>query len=147
MPWWWWVIDVIGLVVIGTVLVLLALAVRRRVLTRRGAFDMSVNRRTDAGAAGWMLGVAVYGADTLDWYRTFSFRLRPRYRFVRGEMQVEGRRLPQGSEAHAVYAGHVVVQATHADQVRQLSVSADALTGLLAWLESSPPGRSVNRVV
>lgn len=148
MPWWWWAIDVLALVVVLTLATLVALAMRRRVLTRRGGtFDMSINRRSGATAAGWTLGVAVYGADTLDWYRTFSARLSPRYRFVRGEVHVEGRRAPQGAEAHAVHAGHVVVSTSNATDVKQLSMSPEALTGLLAWLESSPPGRSVNTVL
>lgn len=148
MPWWWWVIDVLALVVVLTLVALVLLAVRRRYLTRRGGtFDMSINRRTGETASGWMLGVAVYRADTLDWYRTFSVRLRPSYRFVRGEVHVEGRRRPRGAEAHAVHAGHVVVATSNATDVQQFSMSPDALTGLLAWLESSPPGRSVNTVL
>ncbi|MGJ9414196.1 DUF2550 domain-containing protein [Aeromicrobium sp. CF4.19] len=148
MPWWWWVIDVLALVVVLTLVVLVALAVRRRYLTRHGGtFDLSINRRSTVGSSGWTLGVAVYGADTLNWYRTFSVRLRPSYRFVRGEVHVEGRRRPVGAEAHAVHAGHVIVTTTSATDVRQMAMGPDALTGLLAWLESSPPGRSVNTVV
>lgn len=148
MPWWWWAIDVVGIIVALTLAVLVGLAVRRRYLTRgAGTFDLSVNRRSEPSPKGWTLGVAVYRADTLDWYRTFSVRLRPTYRFVRGEVHVEGRRRPQGAEAHAVHAGHVVVSTTNATDVRQLSMTPEALTGLLAWLESSPPGQSVSTVV
>ena len=148
MPWWWWVLDVAGVLVVLSVLSLLGLAVRRRYLTRRGStFDMSINRRTGSSASGWTLGVAVYRADTLDWYRTFSVRLRPSYRFVRGEVHVEGRRRPEGAEAHAVHSGHLIVSTSNATDVQQFSMSPDSLTGLLAWLESSPPGRSVNTVL
>jgi hypothetical protein len=148
VPWWWWVIDVLGLVVLLTVSGLVGLAVRRRLITRRGGtFDMSINRRAGEAPVGWTLGVAVYGPDTLDWYRTFSVRLRPRYRFVRGEVQVEGRRRPTGAEAHAVHAGHLIVTTSNATEVCQFAMSPSALTGLLAWLESSPPGRSISTVV
>ena len=148
MPLWLWLLDSLGVIVALTLVLLLSLVVRRRFLARRGgAFDLSINKRAEASAKGWTLGVAVYRGNTLEWYRTFSFRLRPRYRFTRGEVDVDGRRRPEGSEVHAVHAGHVIVAARSDSPVRQMAMSPDALTGLLAWLESSPPGQSVNRVV
>lgn len=148
MPWWLWLVDSLAFVVIVTMLGLLSLVVRRRYLARgTAAFDLSVNRRAEHGPQGWTLGLAVYRGEVVEWYRTFSVSLRPRYRFVRGEIVVEGRRRPDGAEAHAVHAGHLVVTTQNPDGVEQLALSPDSLTALLAWLEASPPGRGINRVL
>jgi hypothetical protein len=148
VPLWWWLVDSLALIVGLVVLLVLGLLVRRRLLARDGGtFEMSVNRSPEAQVKGWMLGLAVYRDTELEWFRTFSFSMRPRYRFTRGDVLIEGRRAPQGAEAHAVHAGHLIVATENASGVRQFAMSANALTGLLAWLESSPPGQRVNNVL
>jgi hypothetical protein len=141
-------VDLVLAAIALSVLLLAVLVLRRRYLARSlGAFDLSINRRTEAAAQGWTLGLAVYRGSTLEWYRTFSLRLRPAYRFARDTMTVDGRREPRGAEVHAVHDGHVVVSTSNDTPVQQLALTPAALTGLLAWLEASPPGRSVNTVV
>jgi hypothetical protein len=148
VPIWLWLVDSLALVVVVAALVVVGFVVRRRLLARGGStFDLSINHRTDATAKGWTLGVGAYRANRLEWYRTFSFSPRPRHRFVRGEIAIEGRRQPLGPEVHAVHLGHVIVTVHHRSGVRQMAMSASALTGLLAWLESSPPGQNVNTVL
>lgn len=148
MPLWLWAVDLVLVAIALSAVLLAVLVVRRRYLARSlGAFDLSVNKRAEASAQGWTLGLGVYRGSTLEWYRTFSLRLRPAYRFSRDEMVVDGRRDPVGAEVHAVHDGHVVVAARTPTPVRQLALTPAALTGLLAWLEASPPGRSVNTVV
>lgn len=148
MPLWLWAVDLVLAAIALSVLVLAVLVLRRRYLARRlGAFDLSINKRDAASAQGWTLGLAVYRGSTLEWYRTFSLRMRPAYRFTRDAMLVDGRRDPVGGEVHAIHDGHVVVATDNGTAVRQLALTPAALTGLLAWLEASPPGRSVNTVV
>lgn len=148
MPWWLWVVDLVVAVIALTALLLAALVFRRRYLARTlGTFDLSINKRAEASAHGWTLGVAVYDGGTLEWYRTFSFRMRPSYHFERAHMYVEGRREPVGGEVHAIHDGHVVVATRNQTAVRQLALTPSALTGLLAWLEASPPGHSVSTVL
>jgi hypothetical protein len=148
MPVWLWIVDSLVILVGLGVLLLLGLGARRRVLARSGGtFEMSVNRHAEAGAKGWVTGLAVYRDTELEWYRTFSLSLRPRYRFPRGEVRVDGRREPVGQEVHVLQPGHLVVGTQNASGVRQFAMSANALTGLLSWLESSPPGQRVNNVV
>lgn len=148
MPVAWWVIDSLLLVVALAVLLMVGLLVRRRILTRSGgAFDMSVTCGTEAQVKGWMHGLAVYGDTELAWFRTFSLSWRPRYRFTRGDVHVEGRREPIGREVYALHPGHLVVATENASGVKQFAMSPHALTGLLSWLESSPPGRRVNNVL
>ena len=148
MPLWLWLVDSVALVVVLAALVVLALVVRRRLFARRGGtFDVSVNRGAEIGPKGWTLGVGAYRSNTLEWYRTFSFAWWPRHRFVRGEIAIDGRRDPVGPEVFALHADHVIVAVRHASGVHQMAMSPSALTGLLAWLESSPPGHSVNNVL
>ena len=148
MPIWLWLVDSLALIVVLAAIVVVSLVARRRLFARSGAtFDVSINHRTDASPKGWTLGVGAYRSNTLEWYRTFSFAWWPRYRFVRGEISVDGRREPVGPEVYALHSGHVIVTVRHRSGVRQMAMSPSALNGLLAWLESSPPGQSVNNVL
>jgi len=146
---WWWLVDALVVLVGVLALIVVCLLVRRRLLARlgRGTFDMSTNRRDGTAPKGWALGVAVYRSTRLEWYRTFSLSWRPRYRFTRSTLVIDGRRDPVGAEVYAVHAGHVIVPCDSPAGVRQLALHPRALTGLLAWLESSPPGQSVNNVL
>ncbi|MGH3459221.1 DUF2550 domain-containing protein [Aeromicrobium sp.] len=148
MPIWLWLVDSLALIVVLAALLVLALVVRRRLVARRGGtFDLSINRRDEATSKGWTLGVGAFRGNTLEWYRTFSFAWWPRYRFVRGDIAIDGRRDPLGPEVYSVHTGHVIVTVRHPSGVRQMAMSPSALTGLLAWLHSSPPGHSVNNVL
>ncbi|WP_370618601.1 DUF2550 domain-containing protein [Mumia sp. Pv 4-285] len=154
MPIWLWVLDSLGVLLLLAVLAVLGLGGRRRYLARGGStFDLSVNRRVDppreeGDPRGWTLGVGRYNASHLEWFRTFSFSPRPVLRFERGHVEVERRRKPVGSETYALHAGNTIVECSLDDGARiQLALSPQALTGLLAWLESSPPGREVNNVI
>ncbi|MBM9462936.1 DUF2550 domain-containing protein [Aeromicrobium sp. YIM 150415] len=148
MPLWLWLVDSLALLVALSAFLLVALVVRRRWLTRRGgAFEMSVNRHPEASARGWMLGIAVYRSTEIEWFRGFSLSPRPKYRLPRGAVQIDGRRPPQGAEAYALHDSHVIVDAQSPTPIRQLALSPSSLTGLLAWLESSPPGQGVNNVL
>jgi hypothetical protein len=148
VPLWLWLVDSLALIVVLAALVVLVLVIRRRLLARRGStFDLSINRRDEVGAKGWTLGVAAFRSNTLEWYRTFSFAWWPRHRFVRGDITIGARREPVGPETYAVHTGHVIVAVHHRSGVRQMAMTPSALTGLLAWLEASPPGHSVNNVL
>jgi hypothetical protein len=148
MPLWMWFVDSLVFFLGAALALVIGLMVRRRVLARSGGtFDMSINRHTDATSKGWTLGLAVYRDTELEWYRTFSLSLRPRYRFTRGDVRIDGRREPVGNEVYAIHSGHLIVGTENASGVRQFAMSANALTGLLSWLESSPPGQRVNNVL
>jgi hypothetical protein len=134
-------------VIFAALLMTLLVGRRRMMARRRGTFDVSVSRRSGPDPNGWVIGVGAYGADSLDWYRTFSFAWWPRHRFFRGDLEVFDRREPEGTESFALDDGDVIVRIKHLSGVQQLAMSPSALTGLLAWLESSPPGRGVNNVV
>lgn len=148
MPLWLLGVEAVALVILLAATLLALLVVRRRTIGgRRRTFDLSISRNPEAAASGWVLGLGSYRGETLNWYRTFSLAWWPRYAFRRGDLEILGRREPSGTEVYALDAGDVVVEVRHGSGVRQLAMSASALTGLLAWLESSPPGRDVNNVL
>lgn len=148
MPVWLWFVDSLAFLVVSVLVVVLLLTLRRRSIARSsGSFDLSINKHAEASASGWTLGMARYSENHLEWFRTFSFSWRPRYRFERGHIVIKGRREPEGREVFAVHSGHVIVECHTEVGVRQIAIGPSALTGLLAWLEASPPGQSVHNVV
>lgn len=148
MPVWLWFVDSLAFLVVSLLVVVLLLTLRRRSIARSsGSFDLSINKHSEASASGWTLGMARYSENHLEWFRTFSFSWRPRYRFERGHIVIKDRREPVGREAFAVHTGHVIVECHTEVGVRQIAIGPSALTGLLAWLEASPPGQSVHNVV
>ncbi|MGH3357560.1 MAG: DUF2550 domain-containing protein [Nocardioidaceae bacterium] len=143
--------DVIGLLAVVAVLVAVALIVRRRLLARGGGtFELSINRRPVSGATsgrGWTLGIGRYTGERLEWFRVFSLGVRPSLVLERGHVEVSGRRDPEGPEVFALYAGNVVAECRADGRMMQLGLSPESLTGLLAWLESGPPGRGSGKVI
>lgn len=131
------------LAALGLTLLLVVLAaafvLRRQGLARRRAsFDCSL-RLPDGH---WSLGVARYGYDRLEWFRVFSFSLRPKATWRRGDLTVVDRRPTQGSEVTAVVPQAVVVHCRHRGDDLDLAMTEDAYTGLASWLESAPPGQT-----
>ena len=148
MPIWLWLVYSLVLIVVLGLITIGALIFRRRWISRMGAtFELCINHGLEHTARGWMLGVAVYGDTEINWYRTFSLSLKPRHRFIRGEVLIEGRREPEGAEDYALHRDSIIVQSANSEGVQQLALSRNSLTGLLAWLEAAPPGRGVNQVV
>lgn len=147
MPWLAAIVDSFGTVIALVAFAFASLFVRRRWLSRGGGtFECSVRFAAPGrsgpatSSRGWMIGLARYAGDQLEWFRTFSFSPRPRHVFGRS-MHVLGRRTPHGAEAFSLYAGHVVTDVALEDDGRvELAMSEGALTGFLAWTEAAPPG-------
>lgn len=136
------VLDVLAVVVVLALLAVAAFAVRRRLLTRGGgSFDCSLRLQAADHGKGWVLGVARYAGDSLEWYRVFSYSMRPRHVIFRHSLHVLERRDPMGVEAFALLAGSVVVRCRDAERSLELAMHREGLTGFLAWVEASPPGR------
>ena len=136
-------IEVIALLLVLAASALFFLALRRWVLLRRGAIDLSVRGRDGARGRGWVLGVARYTADDLHWFRVFSFLPRPARVFSRGALEVLGRRPPDAAESWAVQPGATILECRHAGEPVQLAMAGETLTGFLSWLEAQPPGYSI----
>ena len=135
-------LDGLAVVVVLVLLALAGLAVRRRVITRRGGtFDCSLRLKPSSHGKGWVLGIGRYSGDRLEWYRVFSYATRPRRVMARRELEIIDRRRPEGAEAFSLLSGSVIVRCREGDRFVEFAMAEDALTGFLSWLESAPPGR------
>lgn len=159
MPWWLWLLDLVGLLLLLVVLGGVLLVLRRRWLERRGGtFELSVRRLDRSGPTGpWVLGVGRYRDDSLEWFRIFSLSLSPTRTWRRSHLRIIDSREPEEQERHALYAGHVVVRCASGPEGTgaagatlgpddlpgadlELALAPSALTGLSSWLEAGPPG-------
>ena len=140
---WLGVLELLGLLLVLAVLLLALLAARRRWLSRSGGtFECSLRLRTAVPGAGWVLGVGRYNGGRLEWFRFFSFSVRPRQTFPRGRVRVVDTREPDPVEAVSLTAESRILALEVGPQTRELAMSQDSVVGLLAWLEAAPPGIS-----
>lgn len=117
---------------------------RRRWLGRQGGtFDCSARLDASTPNRGWVLGVAHYSGDWLNWYRVFGFSLAPRLRFHRTRTSIADQRTPTAKEILSLYEGQRIVSlvAVGESQPVEIALGPQELTGLLSWLEGAPPGR------
>ncbi|MEV0163674.1 DUF2550 domain-containing protein [Nonomuraea fuscirosea] len=118
----------VATVVILVVLLAALVMLRAVMLTRsRG----SVPCRLRVAEHGWQSGIARYADGELHWIPLLGVRLRPRHAIARRGLVVSARREIDGG-LYAVDCGGTT-------RGISLAMSADALTGFLAWLESAPP--------
>lgn len=143
-----------GQLAIAVALILAALAVaalamiaRQALISRRGGVVECALRR--GLAASWHHGLAEYRRDQLNWHRSLSFRPRPDVVFDRAGLRIVRTRRPTVAEAPRLGPGVVIAECASqagpsAGAARpgggpvELAMTEAALTGLLAWLESSP---------
>jgi hypothetical protein len=134
-------------------LILLVLAASgiaaRRFLLERGGATVECGLRRPGRP--WRLGLASYQLDEFCWYRIFGFSMRPEQTFPRRDLVVLARRPPTEDEVTILGPGRIVAECqvggtgggartgTGTGTV-DLALAVSALTGLLAWLESAPPG-------
>lgn len=142
MPWWQWLLDVVGAVLLLVVLYAVVLVIRRRWISRAGGtFDLSLRAGELTPGRGWVLGVGRYSSGRLEFFRIFSALPRPRDVVDRADVEYLGRRSPDAAEAGALYAGHVIVSCRRSSGPIELAMAEGAVTGFLAWLEAAPPGQ------
>lgn len=137
--------QLLGLaMLVVVVLSISVIALRRSVLIRSGAIDVSwrSNLRSDGG--GWVLGQGRYRGNELLLYRAFS-PLPGASKRLRRESLTLGRRRPAvGTEPDLLPVNAVIVRCTDGGSDLELALAEDTLTGLRSWLESMPPAtRSV----
>lgn len=141
------VLDLLAAVVVLALVALTVLAVRRRVISRRGGtFDCSLRLRSAGSGKGWALGIGRYSGEALEWYRVFSYATRPRHVMARRELEIVDRRVPEGAEVFALLSGAVIVrcrESSDTGSIVEFAMGEDALTGFLSWLEAAPPGQPV----
>jgi hypothetical protein len=145
MQGWLGVVQILGVLAGLLAASILLLAGRRRWLNRLGGtFECSLRLRMRTPGAGWVLGVGRYSEGILEWFRYFSYSLRPRMVFPRRSIRVLETRMPNPVEAVALNADEKVVrlemQDGRAETQWELAMSEESVTGLLSWLEAAPPG-------
>ena len=120
------------------VLAAAGIAARRFLLERRGAtVECGLRQR----GRPWRLGVASYRLDEFRWYRIFGVSTRPEQTFARRELAVVTRRPPTEEEVSILGPGRIVAECQlGGSRTVDLALAESALSGLLAWLESAPPG-------
>lgn len=118
---------------------------RRRFLSRSiGTFDCSLRTSGQRMGQGWVLGLARYEADRIEWFRVFDMSLRPRRVLPRADLQVKERRYPSGPEAFSLMSGFLIVRCGCERGTLELAMSEQSYTGFASWLESAPPGQNVS---
>ncbi len=146
MPFWQWLVDVAGVLLLLALAYGIALVVRRRLLSRNGGtFELSYRVRTDRPGRGWVLGLGRYSGETLEWFRVFSLSLRPKRSWPRVTLSFDGRREPFGAEQLSLYPDHQVIHCQTSDGEVELAMSTGSLTGFQSWLEARPPGTDWSR--
>jgi hypothetical protein len=134
------------LLLLGCVLVI-CLAVRRIRLMRGGGVDVSLRRRPagfggpDRGS-GWHAGVGRYQGDQLAWFRLTSLWPGPTLMVDRTVLEIVDPRPPTDAEADAIPNAGVVLRCRTPARILELAMAPGVLTGFLAWLEATPPGRT-----
>lgn len=139
-----WQFVATTLVVVAVVLLpFVLLYLRRRWLTGQGGlFDCAHRVRDDSPGAGWVLGMARFRGDHLEWFRSFSFGLKPQMVLQRATTTYLHRRSPEGIEAIALFDSSVIVTVKDrvTARVHTLAMASDEVLALMSWLESAPPG-------
>ena len=97
MPWWQWLVDAAGVLLLLVLVYGLCLVVRRRWLSRNGGtFEFSVRVRSGRAGRGWVLGLGRYSVDELEWFRIFSLSPRPEAHLPPGRAGVRRPARPRG---------------------------------------------------
>jgi hypothetical protein len=134
------VFSAIGALFVVGIALLMALFIRRRLLSRGGTVEVSIRLYRRQHGRGWALGLARFSGDHLLWYRLFSLAVRPRRVLSRKSLNVVGRREPNDSEQVALHSGSVILECQTDRGPVEVAMERGALTGFLSWLESAAPG-------
>lgn len=114
---------------------LFALGLRRYQLQRAlGTFDASICKLP----ASWQMGVCRYTDKHLEWLRLFSLSPRPKHRFLRSSLELNGWRKPTESERSKIRPGAIIVMLSYRGEEVLLAMNYEAYTGLSSWLEAGP---------
>jgi len=117
------------------VLVIVAFLLRRYRLNRAlGTFDSSIRLPPQ----GWRVGVCRYTDRNLEWLSLLSLSPRPKFRFLRSSLIVEGWRAPTEAERVRIQPGAIIVQLTYEGESVDLAMKYDVYAGLSSWIEAGP---------
>lgn len=140
---------IFAFVLVLIVIAAAALASRRYLLERSGG-TVDCALRAPAGTGTWRLGLLLYARDSVEWHGALGVLIRAEQSFNRRSLAVISHRDPDPTEVVTLGEDRVIVElaikppfdasGSPASENVELAMTEQALTGLLAWLESSPPG-------
>jgi hypothetical protein len=134
------------ILVLCCLLLAICLVVRRVQLIQGGGVDVSLRRPGVAGdpksGSSWLAGVGRYRGDDLAWFRFTSLWPGPTVVVDRTVLEIVDRRSPTDDESDAIPTAGVVLRCRTPAGVLELAMPPGVLTGFLAWLEATPPGRT-----
>ena len=136
--------EIVGIALLLACLAVGWLAVRRLRLIRSGGVDAALRRvRASAPTStrGWNLGVGRYRGDEFVWYRVISLGGRANVVLSRLYLEITDRRRPGSTEEYVVPVDSTVLRLRDGQRTVEVAMTPDVLTGFLAWLEATPPGR------
>ena len=124
------------------------LVVRRVQLIRGGGVDVSLRRRPGVSGdpASWLELARRASAATAatTWPGSGSPASGParRWWWTARVLEIVDRRAPTDAEAATIPTGGVVLRCRTPAGLLELAMAPGVLTGFLAWLEATPPGRT-----
>jgi hypothetical protein len=134
-------LEIVGGLLLLFGLVVGAFVIRRRLLGRNAAtFDCSLRRDRSRKSGGWMLGVARYEEDRLEWFRIFTLDPRPGQVLQRARLELIEGRQPTDEEVDSILPESVVARCSYDQEILELAMTESDYTGFTTWLESAPPG-------
>jgi hypothetical protein len=117
------------------------LVARRRWLARSGwVFDCSLRRPGMTPRSRWMLGVARLNGELIEWYRVFSWSLRPKVSLRRQDTRASRVRMLLPDERALLFDQERVATLESDEERVELAMDPDRMTAFLSWLEAAPPG-------
>jgi len=132
--------EIIGLaLLVAFLLSIVAIAVRRSLLTRSGGVDLCWRRTLRADGQGWIFGQGRYRGGLFVLYRSFSPLPMASRVLHRDRLHLGERRALIGTEPDLLPVGSVVLRCSDGTSPIELALTEEAFTGLRSWLESVPP--------
>lgn len=132
--------EIVGLALLLVLVVsIVAIAIRRSLLTRSGGVDMCWRKSMASDGSGWTFGQGRYREGELILYRSFSPLPMASKVLRRDRLTLGAHRALIGTEPDLLPVGSVVVRCKDGRSPIELALSEEAVTGLQSWLESIPP--------
>ncbi|MDE9365951.1 DUF2550 family protein [Luteipulveratus sp. YIM 133132] len=131
--------EVLGGVCLLLVLIACAFVLRRQAIAR-GCPLMLMARQKPSG---WTLGMARVTASEVCWFPFLGFSVRPRDRWVRGDLDL-GAPLPIHGGRPVSMPDAVSVSCSSRAGDFTIALSSADYTALRSWAESAPPGLNAN---
>lgn len=123
---------IIACAVIVVCVVVLYITRVRRIASRVGSFQCLY--RPDI-QSGWTSGIAVYGANRLDWYRLVSWSYKPDRSWERADMSVTH----FGDNGASGDKKLISVEIKAGLYKAHLAMTPSDYSGLVSWAEAAPP--------